>query len=156
MPVESHLWRAEGKLPFIYSWLSDFTHSLTIYCRRKWQPTLVHLPGKSHGWRSLVGHSPWGHKEMDTTEQLHFSIYWKRPWSWEKFRAGGKEGGRRLDGWMASSTKWVWIWTNSGRQWRTGKSAVLQSMGSQRVGHTERLNNNNLGKTKKKRRRRGN
>ena len=40
--------------------------------RRKWQSTPVLLPGKSHGRRSLVGYSPWGHKESDTTEQLHF------------------------------------------------------------------------------------
>ena len=40
--------------------------------RRQWQPILVLLPGKSHGWRSLVGCSPWGLKESDTTEQLHF------------------------------------------------------------------------------------
>ena len=40
--------------------------------RRKWQPTPVFLPGKSHGWRILVGYSPWGRKESDTTEQLHF------------------------------------------------------------------------------------
>ena len=39
---------------------------------RKWQPTPALLPGKSHGWRSLVGYSLWGRKEMDTTEQLHF------------------------------------------------------------------------------------
>ena len=39
---------------------------------RQWHPTLVLLPGKSHGQRSLVGCSPWGHKELDTTEQLHF------------------------------------------------------------------------------------
>ena len=37
--------------------------------RRKWQPTPVFLPGKSHGQRSLVGYSPWGHKESDMTEQ---------------------------------------------------------------------------------------
>ena len=42
------------------------------YQRRQWQPTPVLLPGKSHGQRSLVGHSPSGHKESDTTEQLHF------------------------------------------------------------------------------------
>ena len=36
--------------------------------RRKWQPTPVFLPEKSHGQRSLVGYSPWGHKELDTTE----------------------------------------------------------------------------------------
>ena len=40
--------------------------------RRQWQPTPVLLPGKSHGQRSLVGCSPWGHKESDTTERLHF------------------------------------------------------------------------------------
>ena len=42
--------------------------------RRKWQPTPVLLLGKSHGWRSLVDYSPWGPKELDTTEQLHFLI----------------------------------------------------------------------------------
>ena len=42
-----------------------------ILWRRKWQPTPVHLLGKSHGRRSIVGYSPWGHKELDTTEQLH-------------------------------------------------------------------------------------
>ena len=39
--------------------------------RRKWQPTPVLLPGESHGWRSLVGYSSWGHKESDTTEQFY-------------------------------------------------------------------------------------
>ena len=43
-----------------------------ISWRRKWQPTPVLLPAKSHGWRSLVGYSPWGQKESDMTEQLHF------------------------------------------------------------------------------------
>ena len=42
--------------------------------RRQWQLTPVLLPGKSYGWRSLVGCSPWGHKESDTTEQLHFDF----------------------------------------------------------------------------------
>ena len=40
--------------------------------RRRWHPTPVFLPGKSHGRRSLVGCSPWGRKESDTTERLHF------------------------------------------------------------------------------------
>ena len=42
--------------------------------RRKWHPTPVLLPGKSHGLRSLVGYRPWGHKESDTTERLHFHL----------------------------------------------------------------------------------
>ena len=51
-----------------------------IRWRSKWQPTPVLLPGKSHGQKSLVGYSPWGRKELDTTEWLHFhflvSIWW--------------------------------------------------------------------------------
>ena len=39
-------------------------------CRRKWQPTPVSLPGKSHGQRSLAGYSPWGGTESDTTEVI--------------------------------------------------------------------------------------
>ena len=44
--------------------------------RRQWHPTPVLLPGKSRGWRSLVGCSPWGREELDTTERLpfHFSL----------------------------------------------------------------------------------
>ena len=49
--------------------LSPFTF---MHWRRQWHPTPVLLPGKSHGWRSLVGCSPWGRQELDTTEQLHF------------------------------------------------------------------------------------
>ena len=45
----------------------------TIPWRRAWQPTPVFLPGESHGQRSLAGCSPWGCKESDTTERLHFS-----------------------------------------------------------------------------------
>ena len=43
-----------------------------ILWRRKWQPTPVLLLGKSHGWRSMVGYSPWDRKESDMTERLHF------------------------------------------------------------------------------------
>ena len=42
--------------------------------RRQWQPTPALLPGEPHEWRSLVGCSPWGHKESDTTERLHFHV----------------------------------------------------------------------------------
>ena len=61
-----------GKLKY---WVGQKVHlgfSIASYRRRKWQPTPVFLPGKSHGWRSLVGYSPWGRKESDTTEWLHF------------------------------------------------------------------------------------
>ena len=50
----------------------DLRNSAVMYQRRQWHPTPVLLPGKSHGWRSLVGFSPWGREESDTTERLHF------------------------------------------------------------------------------------
>ena len=43
--------------------------------RRKWQPTLVFLPGEAHGQRSLEGYSPWGHKELDMTEVTEH-VHW--------------------------------------------------------------------------------
>ena len=60
-------------LDFTYKWYyMVFVFLCWAYWRRQWQPTPVLLPGKSHRWRSLMGCSPWGRKESDTTEQLHF------------------------------------------------------------------------------------
>ena len=52
-----------------------YLDGINVNWRRKWQPTPVLLPGKFHGQRSLVGYSPWGCKESDTTEQLHFHFH---------------------------------------------------------------------------------
>ena len=61
--------------------------------------------------------------------------HWKRPWCWEGLGAGGEGDDREWDGWMASRTRWTWVWVNSGRWWWTGRPGVLPFMGSQRVGH---------------------
>ena len=61
--------------------------------------------------------------------------HWKRPWCWERLRAGGEGDSRGWDGWMASLTQWTWVWMDSGSWWWTGRPGVLQSMGSQRIGH---------------------
>ena len=53
------------------SYLENFEHYCASIWRRQWQPTPVLLPGKSHGWRSLIGCSPWGHEKLDLTERLH-------------------------------------------------------------------------------------
>ena len=81
--------------------------------RRQWHPTAVLLPGKSHGWRSLVGCSPWGLEESDTTERLHFHFH---------FHALEKE--------MATHSS-VLAWRIPG----TGEPGGLPSVGSHRVGH---------------------
>ena len=59
----------------------------------------------------------------------------KRPWRWERLKLGGEGNDRGWNSWMASLTQWTWVWVNSGSWWWTGRPGVLQSMGSQRVGH---------------------
>ena len=54
---------------------------------------------------------------------------------WERLKAGGEGDDRGWDGWMASLTRWRWVWMNSGSWWWTGRPGVLRFMGSQRVGH---------------------
>ena len=61
--------------------------------------------------------------------------HWKRPWCWEGVGAGREGDDRGWDGWMASPTRWTWVWVNSGSWWWTGRPGVLQFMGSQGVRH---------------------
>ena len=75
--------------------------------RRKWQPTPVFLPGEFHGQRSLVGYSPWGRKESDTTKQLNHQVIrerrktqrntWKRNATFQKLLCTGLR--MRTGGW---------------------------------------------------------
>ena len=60
---------------------------------------------------------------------------WKRLWCWVGLGAGGEGDDRGWDGWMASLTRWTWVWVNSGSWWWTGRPGVLRFMGSRRVGH---------------------
>ena len=115
-------------------------HSLASGKEEEWQPTPVLLPGKSHGW-SLVGYSPWGCKESDTTERLHFLpslIYLRASLVAQTVKRlpAMRETQVRSLGWdvplekeMATHSSilaWKIPWMEPGR---------LQSMGSQRVGH---------------------
>ena len=99
--------------------------------RRKWQPTPVLLPGESHGWRSLVGYSPWGHEESDMsrtwlrnfTFTFHFGalekkvaihssvLAWRIPVTEERRAAvyGVAESRTRLK-WMSSSSSFRREW----------------------------------------------
>jgi len=66
--------------------------------RRQWHLTPVLLPGKSHGWRSLVGYSPWGRQESDMTEPLSLSLltfmHWRRKWQPTPVFLPGESQGR--------------------------------------------------------------
>ena len=66
--------------------------------RETWEPTPVLLPGKFHGWRSLIGYSPWGCKESDMTEQLHFHFTFFRKGQWNALETTRvtKSSGKKL------------------------------------------------------------
>ena len=75
----------------------------------------------------------WSSSTLDTScEEL---THWKRLWCWERLGAGGEGDDPGWDGWMASPTRWTWVWVNSGSWWWTGRPGVLRLRGSQRVGH---------------------
>ena len=70
--------------------------------------------------------------------------HWKRPWCWQRLKAGGEGDNRGWDGWMASPTQWTWVWASCRSWWWTGRPGVLQSMGSQEVGHDLLVNGTEL------------
>ena len=81
------------------------------------------------------------HNQMSEFLVINLSVslpiltHWKRLWCWEGLGAGGEGDDRGWDGWMASLTRWTWVWVNSGGWWWTGRPGVLRFMGSQRAGH---------------------
>ena len=78
----------------------------------------------------------WGWNSNTLATWCEELTHWKRPWCWERRKAGGEGDYRGWDGWMTSLTQWTWVWASSGSWWCTGKKpVVLQSMGSQRVRH---------------------
>ena len=88
---------------------------------QSWRKSTLNIHWKDWCWS-------WSSNTLATwcKEQTH----WKRPWCWERLRAG--EGNNRgWDDWMASLTQWTWVWPSSGRWWRTGKPGMLQCMESQ-------------------------
>ena len=79
------VWRKGNSLTLLVE-MQTSTAIIGDYWRRKRQPTPVFLPGKSHGWKSVVGYSPWGRKESDMTERLHFLSLslWRTVWRFLK------------------------------------------------------------------------
>ena len=92
---------------------------------------------------SLKGDKPWifpGRMMLKLKLQDFEHLIWtddllENPWCWERLRAEGEEGIGGWDSWTASLMQWTWTWANSGRRWGIGRPGVLQSVGSQRVGH---------------------
>ena len=96
--------------------------------------------GVGEGQGSLVCCSLWGRRvrhdwATELTDWCKELTHWKRPWCWERLKAGGEGDNRGWDGSMASPAWWTWVWAISESWWWTGRLGVLWSMLSQRVGH---------------------
>ena len=79
--------------------------------------------------------------EIPVLWPLHAELtYWKRLWCWEGLGAGGEGGDRGWDGWMASLTRWMWVWVNSGVGDGQGGLACCDSWGRKESDTIERLN----------------
>ena len=90
-----------------------------------WRRSTLGFPWKDWCWS-------WNSSTLATwCEEL---THLKRPWHWERLKVGEEGDDREWDGWMASLTRWTWVWVNSGSWW-WGRPGVLWFMGSQRVGH---------------------
>ena len=102
-------------LRWFYILLKSFDFSLALPRRRQWQPTPVLLPGKSHGWRSLVGCSPWGREESDMTERLHFHLSLSRivKGNGNPLQCSCLENPRNGGAWWAAvygaAQSWTWL-----------------------------------------------
>ena len=116
----SYIWHFNFKNNLINSNINNYNNNK----KKKYQLLSVHW--KDWWWS-------WNSNTLATwCEEL---THLKTPWCWERLRTGGEGDDRGRDGWTASPTQWTWIWVNSGRWWWTGRLGVLQSTGSQRLGH---------------------
>ena len=98
--------------------------------RRSNQSTLKEI-SPWYSWKNWC----WSWNSNTSATWCEELTHWKRPWCWERLRAGG-EGANR--GWgfsMASPTQLTWVWVNSGNWWWTQRPSVLPFMGLQKVGH---------------------
>ena len=132
MDVRVGLWRklsAEKLMLLNYGVGEDSWESLRLQgdpTSPSWRRSVLGVHWKDWWWN-------WNSSTLATScEEL---THRKKPWCWEGLGAGGEGDDREWDGWMASPTRWMWVWVNSGSWWRTGMPGVLQFMRSQRVGH---------------------
>ena len=104
------------------------TTTLEVLRRRQWQPTPVLLPGKSHGRRSLVGCSPWGREESDTTERLpfHFSLSCIGEGNGNPLQCSCLENPRDGGSWWAAVCGVAQSWTQL--KWLSSSSSILFSI----------------------------
>ena len=132
----SHVWMWElmWELDYKESWEPKNWCFWTVVLEKTLESPLdckeiqpVHPKVLSVHWKDWC----WSWKSKTLATWCEELTHWKMAWCWERLKAGGEGYDRGWDGWMASPTRWTWVWVNSGSWWWTGSFGVLQSMGSQ-------------------------
>ena len=157
---QRHYFAYKGPYSQCYGFSSGHVRILELDNKKGWAPTNWCF------WTVVLVktlESPWDSKEIQTVHakrnlpwicigktdaEAETPVLWPpdaknwlfgRLWCWERLKAGEKGDDRGWDGWMASPTRWTWVWVNSGSLWWTNwefvRPGMLQSMRSQGVGH---------------------
>ena len=129
-PLEKEMATSSSTLAWKIPWMKEPGRLQSTGSQRmghNWATShLIHWKGWCWSWSSNTLATWW--------EELTHS---KRPWCWERLKAGREREDRGWDGWMSSLIQWTWVWANSRIWWWTGKPGVLQSMGLQRIRHDQ-------------------
>ena len=146
MSVYSRIWFSSGH---VWMWELDCEESWALKNWCFWTVALEKTLESSLDYKEIQLVHPKGDQswmfigrtdvEAETPNTLATSCeeltHWKRLWCWEGLEAGEEGNDRGWDGWMASRTRWTWVWVNSGGWLWTGRPGVLRFMGLQRVRH---------------------
>ena len=132
----------------VWMWELDYKESWELKNGCFWTVVLEKTLESLLDCKEIKQVNPKGNQSWISIERTHAEaetpIFWpphaelthlKRPWCWERLKAGEEGDNRGWDGWMASLTRWTWVWASSRNWWWTGRPGVLQSMQLQRVGH---------------------
>ena len=142
-PLEKEMADHSSTLALKIPWMEEPGRLQSMGSQRIWQGWATSVNCKRSN-QSILGNQPWIFNGR-TDAEAEAPILWppdvksqphlKRPWCWERLKAGGEGHNRGWDDWMASPAQQTWVWASSGRWWRTGKPGMLQSAESQRVRH---------------------
>ena len=149
LPTKLHLVKAMVfSNSHVWMWELDYKESWVQKNWRFWTVVLQKTLESSLGCKEIKPAHPKGDQSWifigRTDVEAETAILWPpdvknwligKDWCWERLKVGGEGDNREWDAWMASLTQWTWVWVNSGSWWWTGRPGVLQSLGSQRVGH---------------------
>ena len=144
LPTKVHLVKAISsshaqiwELDYKESWVPKNRHFWNVVLEKTLESPLdckeiqpVHPKG-NQSWilieKTNIHRKDWNSNTLATwCEEL---THWKRPWCWERLKAGEEGYDRGWDGWMASPMQWTWVWLGSRGWWWTGRPGMLQSMG---------------------------